>query len=181
MLSLVAAGIYVGVILSCLIALVASVLKRQAPGHWRVWALLAVFFAVLTVLRLLDQEEIWRDQLRDMARGSELYENRVGYQMPIVAGFVVLASFGAVAWLVKSFRTAIGRRNKAIVIAQVGALVMMITFALRMISYSPLDRFLYGPLKLNWIGDIGSSLLVAACALVYAWIVISEARWRQRG
>jgi hypothetical protein len=57
--------------------------------------------------------------------------------------------------------------------AQQGALVMPGTIGLRMLSFSMIDKLLYGPFKLNWIGDIGSAVLVGGCALAYCFIVIA--------
>ncbi|MEE4316996.1 MAG: hypothetical protein V2I74_08445 [Erythrobacter sp.] len=38
-----------------------------------------------------------------------------------------------------------------------------------------------GPLKLNWIGDLGSTALVAGCALYYLAIVLAPPRRRKPG
>jgi hypothetical protein len=73
-------------------------------------------------------------------------------------------------------RPARGRRNVAVVLAQLGALVVAGTIALRMLSFSMIDKLLYGPFKLNWIGDIGSAVLVGGCALAYSFIVIAPPR-----
>ena len=45
---------------------------------------------------------------------------------------------------------------------------------LRLISLSPVDALLYGPIKLNWIVDLGLGLSVVVSALAYVRIVGSR-------
>ncbi len=47
---------------------------------------------------------------------------------------------------------------------------------LRIISLHMIDRLLFGPLKLNWVFDIGSTLAVLAAALYYIAIVSGRKR-----
>lgn len=47
---------------------------------------------------------------------------------------------------------------------------------LRTISFSAFDRLLYGPLKLNWVGDIGAASLVLGAALFYIRVARDPAR-----
>ena len=44
---------------------------------------------------------------------------------------------------------------------------MIGVMVLRTISFSALDKLLYGPFKLNWVGDIGAALLVLGAAVFY--------------
>ena len=64
-----------------------------------------------------------------------------------------------------------GRRNIAVGVAATASGVMMVTIAMRIISLHAMDRLLYGPLKLNWIGDVGSSFFVIAAAIYYVMLV----------
>jgi hypothetical protein len=53
---------------------------------------------------------------------------------------------------------------------------MVLVMGLRVISYSPLDRLLYGPLKLNWVGDIGAAAVVLGAAGYYLHAVLRGGR-----
>jgi hypothetical protein len=48
---------------------------------------------------------------------------------------------------------------------------MLFLVILRVISLHMIDRLLFGPLKLNWIGDIGASLVVLGAAIYYMKLV----------
>jgi len=64
-----------------------------------------------------------------------------------------------------------GRRNVARLAAVLAACAMLFLMALRAISLHPIDALLYGPLKLNWIVDLGASFLVLGSAIHYTRIV----------
>jgi hypothetical protein len=49
----------------------------------------------------------------------------------------------------------------------IGITVMLGVILMRLISFHELDRLLYGPVRMNWVLDIGSALLVAASAVVF--------------
>lgn len=175
-LSFVAAGFYALVVIACLAAAFVALAKKQQLGRIYIWAGLAALFAVLIFLRLNDLEEIWRDQLRDMMRAEGAYEARRAYQLPLALGVITLIELAVFAWIVRSFRTAQGRRNVAVAVAQLGAFLMAGLIALRMVSLSLVDRMLYGPMKLNWVVDIGSATLVAGCAAYYVVVVLAPPR-----
>ena len=176
MLSLVAAAIYCAVVAPCLAATFVAVLRRQSLSHVATWGALALFFAALVYLRITNLEEIWREEFRVMMRAEGLYATRRAIQSPLAALILVLFALAVSAWIVRGYRPRPGRRNVAVAMAQLGALVMVGTIALRMVSFSLIDKFLYGPFKLNWFGDIGSALLVAGCAAYYTVVVITPQR-----
>lgn len=157
-----------------------AVSRQQQGSHARSWGLIALFFTLLVILRLFDLEELWRTELRDWSRASETYGDRKGIQLPLTIGIVVIAGIAAFAWVVRSMRMAQGRRNIALAAAQLGALAMFILIVLRMISFSTLDKILYGPAKLNWVGDLGATALVAGCAIFYVVVVRSPPRGRSQ-
>ncbi len=143
--------------------------------------MLAVLFGLLAVLRLLNFEELLRYELRQFLLATDAYENRRGIQGPIVMAIVVLAGAAGFFWIFKRFRAARGRRNLAVIVAQAAGFAMVGLVALRTVSFSALDSLLFGPLKLNWIGDIGASVTVAGCATYYAWIVVTSTSLSPRG
>lgn len=181
MLSLVAAAIYAGAVLLCLTAAFVAAWKRQVSGHIVRWGALAAFFAVLVFLRVTNLEEIWRDELRAMLRTGGYYGERRAIQAPVAAGLLIVFALAAQFWIARTYRALKGRRNVAVALAQLGAFVMLGMIALRMVSFSLIDRLLYGPLKLNWIGDLAATALVAGCALYYIVVVIAPPRQRKPG
>ncbi len=171
MLGFAAAGFYAVVVCVCLVALLSARGQQQMPGHARAWAALALLFAILVALRLFNVEEVLRADLRDWSRDSESYGQREGYQLPITIAIVVIFGLAAFAWVFRSLRNVHGRRSVALVTAEIGALGMLILMALRMISFNALDKILYGPLKLNWVGDLGAAAMVGGGAVAYTLIV----------
>ena len=70
LLSLAASGLYGCVLVVCLAAAITARGSRQLPGHVWTWLLLALFFAALIPLRLLEVEEAVRDSLRAAMRAE---------------------------------------------------------------------------------------------------------------
>lgn len=49
---------------------------------------------------------------------------------------------------------------------------MVMLLSLRIISMHQIDQLLYGPIKLNWLIDIGASLLAMGAEAIYIRVVI---------
>ncbi|WP_416227107.1 hypothetical protein [Qipengyuania sp. ASV99] len=180
MLSLAAAALYCLVVLSCLGAGYFARLHRQQGWHARSWSIIAVLFAVLVILRLFNIEEGLRADLRGWLRSADMIDNR-----RIVQGWIIAACIAAFAGLglLATYwinRRISGRRNIAVAIAAGASGIMIVTIALRSISLHAMDRLLYGPLKLNWVGDIGSSAAILCAAAYYIWLIRQMATARRR-
>jgi len=173
--SLAAAGLYGVVVLLCLMAAVTAGRQRQQSWHKTAWLAIALLFAGLALLRLYGVEEALRDDLRSLLYADGVYEERRKYQRPIAATVLALLALGIFVWIAIGFRKVHGRRNAAILVALASAFAMVGLLALRLISLSPVDALLYGPVKLNWIVDLGSALGVLASAGVY-FAVVSRSR-----
>jgi hypothetical protein len=171
LLSLAASALYAFVFLGCTGAAIAASRSRQAPGHRWTWLLLAVLFAGFAVLRIFEVEDLVRDAVRQSLRDDGDYSARRSVQGPIAAGMLMLVGVGAMAALYRWGRALHGRRNRARIFASLAALAMLLLIALRMISLHAVDALLYGPVKLNWLVDLGASLVVLGSAMSYAWIV----------
>ena len=171
MLSLVASSLYALVFLGCLVAAIAASRSRQAPGHRWMWLALALFFAGLAALRMLEIEDMVRDAMRQSMRDEGVYSERRSVQRPIVASLVVLVGAGGSLLLYRWGLGLRGRRNVARLAAVLAACAMLFLMALRLISLHAIDVLLYGPLKLNWIVDLGASFLVLGSAIHYTRIV----------
>lgn len=170
-LSLAASGLYGCVLVVCLAAAITARGSRQLPGHVWTWVLLALFFAALIPLRMLEVEEAVRDSLRAAMRAEGSYRERRDIQGPIVAAIILLSGAGALALLYRTARNVRGRRNFARVAALVAALAMLFLMTLRMVSLHAVDALLYGPVKLNWVIDLGASLTVLGAAGFYTRLV----------
>lgn len=166
-LSLSAAGLYVVVLGLCLFAAVTAQQYRQPFAHIRTWVVIALLFGCLALMRIGNIEELLRIMLRNELRDDGDYAGRRTVQQPlVVAAMMVFA--GLFLWgLWRQWRAAHGRRNMALFVAVAAVGAMMFVIALRIVSFHSTDYVLYGPAKLNWILDIGSSLTVLATAGYY--------------
>lgn len=170
-LSQAAAAAYLIVALLCGSAAGAAQRHKQRFWHKLVWLSLATLFATLIVMRLFEIEDQLREGLRQLLRASANYESRRTYQRPIAA-FVILiagASFGW--WFYRFARRIRGRRNIAVVTASLCGAGMFFLMALRVISLHAIDALLYGPIKLNWVTDVGITITVLATAAYYIKVV----------
>lgn len=169
-LSMIAAAGYAVVFFACLAASLQAGRSNAATRQVWAWTMIAVFFVLLAAMRASDLEETMRDILRDWLRENGNYKSRGVFQLPLTIG-IAFAVGGILVWLARKWRRVSGRRIKSLLVAVMGVFAMIGFVALRNISFSPFDKLLYGPLKLNWVGDIGSALLVLSAALYYAYVV----------
>lgn len=167
MLSLVASGVYACVLMMCLAAAWTAHSSRQMPRHAWAWLLLALFFAALISLRLFEVEEALRNSLRAALRSEGSYDQRRDIQAPVAAAIILLAAVTALGLLNRFARNLRGRRNLALAAALGAAFAMLVLIALRVISLHAIDALLYGPIKLNWVIDLGTSLIVLSAAAYY--------------
>lgn len=171
-LSIIAAGFYVMVAVSCGRA------GTMALQYRRSWIILGAVFVLLAASRMLSVEDILREGLRDMLRADELYEARRAIQWPIA--IVVLSVLAMVAvWRARTFAATRSRRGRTVRLAQFATYGMVGLIVLRMISLGPIDHFLNGPLKLNWILDMGFSLAVLLASTRYVTLSKSAGRVRR--
>lgn len=165
-----AAGLYGLVMLACLAACAHAARGRSPAAHVRNWAIIALVFAGLIMLRALNLEEMIRQDFRAMLRADNSYGDRRELQRPLVALVIVIAAPIAFLLLRRLVSQRHSRRELTISIAIMATLAMIGVLALRIISLHQVDALLYGPIKLNWITDIGASLAVLGAALRYVWL-----------
>jgi hypothetical protein len=170
-LSLIASSIYGLVLLSCIVAAVTAKDLRQPPSHMRTWLILAAFFLALAILRVLAVEEWLRDSLRAWLRESGSYRDRRSFQAPLAAALVCILAAAGGWYLYRLMRGLRGRRNVIQAICLMAVLAMLFLISLRLISFHAIDVLLYGPLKLNWVVDLGASLVVLGGAIQYVRVV----------
>ncbi len=171
LLNLSAIGLYALVVAACIGASIAAANFRQIPRHTWIWAGLAVFFLGVAGSRWWGIEVSLTEGLREFVRHEHRYAERRSFQKPLVAALLMLAAAIAFVLTYRARQLAEGRRNVAILIAVSASAIMLGLISLRIISLSMVDRLLYGPVKLNWVFDIGSTIAVLAAAGYYIVIV----------
>lgn len=158
MLNLAASFLYLCIALLCARASVAA--RRIGGRHALFWTFAAALFLALIAWRGLALEEHLRAMLRDVLRSDGVYGERRTFQRPVAAALLIgLIAVTALAW---RFRPAMSmaRPSETVRWAITGILLMAGLIMLRLTSFHQMDGFLYGPLRLNWLVDIGSSVLV---------------------
>ncbi|MEP3421313.1 MAG: hypothetical protein ABJN35_06240 [Erythrobacter sp.] len=180
MLSILAAAFYCVVVAACLVAAFTTKAQRQQPWHGKVWIAIAVLFAALVASRLLNVEEILRADLRAWLRDEGMLDGRRVWQGWLIAGAIFMFAAGGLFAAYRTFGGFKGRRNIAVALAGGAAGVMISIIVMRTISLHAMDRLLYGALKLNWVGDLGSSAAILAAAAYYVWLVRQPVRTKRR-
>ena len=165
LLGLTACFLYLGV---CAAAIAASRVSEKDRDR-KHWALIAGFFVLLAVLRGSGLEVAFTSAIRHNLMQDGLYENRRELQRPLAALAVVLISATLAFFFVKRpkrhGRAPVSKRAWARFWALIGVTLMCGVVLMRLISFHELDRYLYGPVRMNWVLDIGSSALIAFAAL----------------
>ena len=170
-LSLLAAALYLVVAATAAAAAVEALRHRQITWHLIIWAIIAAFFIGLAFARIYGFEEMLRGELRMMLYEGQTYEERRSLQKPLFAivFIIALSAIGGLAYFLA--RGVHGRRNIAAMIAIGCTGGLMFLAALRMVSLHSVDALLYGPLKINWLADMGMTIAVLACGIRYCLIV----------
>lgn len=166
---ILAAVAYGLALLACGYASVSAAKARLPQAHIRNWSLIALLFAGLIVLRAFDIEDSLRESFRAWLRDEGIYQDRRAYQRPMVAVLIAIAAplLFFLIYRIAHYRSALG--SIAINAAIFASFVMLGVLGLRVISLHQIDGLLYGPLKLNWFADIGSSMVVIGTAILYVW------------
>ncbi|RJY09464.1 hypothetical protein [Aurantiacibacter aquimixticola] len=166
-LSLVAIALYAGVAACAAGAAWTAITERQMRWHFRFWCIIAIIFTLLILLRAYGFEEATRDTLRTYLKASDLYASRRVFQRPAAAFLVIsIAGAGILAVRYLAVRNS-GRRDVLVSVSLTCSVLSLALLLLRILSLHSIDFLLYGPLKLNWVFDIGSSVLAAGSALAY--------------
>ncbi len=183
-LSIVAATYYIVVAAAC-------VLAGQKPT-WltgnAVWKIAVIFFLLLAAMRFAGAEDWLRDTLRHILGGvgsggqDRLSDFRRVFQLPMTFAIALLIVTVAV------WRTIVLRRGWAsyhdrlrnftwLAMVVMGGLVL-----LRIASLHVTDALLFGgffgPVRLNWIIDLGASTTVLICSVLAARLAARSDRDR---
>lgn len=131
------------------------------------WVGVAAAFLGLAAARVTSFEDVFREDARAILRESGRYASRQDIQIPLA---VLLSLAGAalavLAW--KSLpRTMLGASG-LVWISRWATLGFVPLMCARLVSLHAIDRVLYaGPIRLNWIIDIGLTLACASAATLY--------------
>lgn len=173
-LGLSAAGVYLVVMAACLAAALSGASRRQPHGHVRQWFLILGLFAVLLALRAFGLEDGLRRTVRGALWAGDAYASRRDIQRPVAAFVTIVFSAVAFAMTYRFAKGGLGKRNVALGLAGMASLVMVAVVTLRIVSLHQIDELLYGRLKINWIMDLGMSLVVLGSALFYVRLMQSR-------
>jgi len=166
-LDLAAVTFYTVVTVFCGWALWTAQPLREPKWHRIAWFALAILFAVMAGSRILGVEEMIRDTLRTAMREEGRYADRRQIQAVVVSTAILSIAAVAAFWAWRTGRHLRGRRNQTIIVAMAAGASLVVLMSLRIVSLHAIDRLLYGPIKLNWVADVGASLVVAIAAIVY--------------
>ncbi len=167
LLSLVAAGLYLIVLTGCLVAKKFAQQRQLPSWHSKVWLALVVLFASLMLMRFLNLEDVFRGEIREIAKAFSIYEQRRLWQAIFL---VMIASIGllVMAFVARRMLTSVqSRADRIVIVALSAGIGMLVLIGLRLISLHSIDVLLYD-FKINWAGDLGLSLLVCGSALIYS-------------
>jgi hypothetical protein len=170
-LSLAAAGMYMIVVTAVVLACVRAIALQQVPWHKFAWGAIAALFLGLVLMRIFSVEELVRSELRGKLYTEGVYENRRSLQAPLFVFVFAMATVIAGGLFNFVARGVRGRRNIAAIIAIGCTGGMLFLLALRLVSLHSVDELLYGTFKLNWVADLGLSLIVLGCAVRYVRVV----------
>ena len=180
LLGLVAALFYaVTAILAARAAMIARSSADAAQWHQRVWLVAVVLFVVCALSRLFGLEEGLRLMLRGELREERIYDVRREYQAAIASAIIIvagLATFAGAARVIASGVLRAGGRTRIALAAGCACAAMALLIVIRIVSLHMLDVLIYRGPRLNWIVDIGSTVIVGTLA----WLYVSRARHPKR-
>jgi len=170
-LSLLAAALYIGVALACVWAGRGHASDASVRAAARFWFLVAAVFIGMALLRAMAAEDTARDYLRAVLDQANAREWRRVMQIPLAVSLGLIAA-GLLAWMAKRLRQLRERPESRLrLIAGMALVAMMGLIALRIVSLHFTDWLLFsgmiGPIRLNWIIDLGASLTVLICAILH--------------
>lgn len=166
-LSLAAVGVYVVVAAGAAAAAVRAGSSRQAGWRPWVWAAVAIMFVGFAVIRAFGLEDAVQADLRSQLLLENRYDARRQIQGPLFAVIFIFSSAIAAGLFYYLVRGKPGRRDTLTLLAAGCTCGMIVLSALRTVSLHSVDALLYGPLKINWIADVGLSVAVLALAARY--------------
>lgn len=172
-LSLTGAALYLVVAGAAFVAARHSPPRANGFELRRNWLLVGAFFLLFALMRLLAVEDVLREFLRETLASLDLREGRRSIQLPLSLAAIALAAIGLFPILRRITRRGLTSSEAAIEWAWLAIAGMIALIALRLISLHAVDQLLFGPslgpLRINWMLDIGLSALAFSAAISFIW------------
>ncbi len=150
---------------------------RRPPSyqnHNGLWLVAALGMLGLSAIRFLALEDVLRGELRLAMASMDIHETRSAFQIPAVA--IVCALGLALIWFaLRRLRTKRASKLEiSVVVGKLALIGLIVLLSLRIVSFHAVDTILFtrflGPIRLNWILDIGLATALASAALGFASI-----------
>lgn len=170
-LSLAAAGFYLCVVLAALGAARASIRRGAPVRERRIWALAAGVFIALAAMRAIAAEDHLRGILRSALELAGARDARRAIQLPLSLAAIALAGLATIPLACRIVRRGWASPLAASDWAALALIGMAVLIGLRVISLHAVDGILFsaliGPLRINWLLDLGCAGITLAAALHY--------------
>ena len=167
-MSFAAIALYGAAIVAALSAARRSWLFARPPHDTKLWLAIAAVLFALVIFRLGNGEDLLRQNVRAWARASDLYAARRDWQAPFATAVLLIGAMaGFLVWR-RWQKTRVDKGQWALRIALLAIAAFLPLYALRLISLHITDALLYsGPVRLNWILELGICGAVLVCAIFY--------------
>ena len=166
-LSLAAAFFYGFVAFACLLADRASNRRPYRPAFG--WGAIAAVFALLAAMRFLAGEDILRAELREWIDYVGLQSERRAWQWPLTIAVLVMAGISGFATIRRMRSHGRDRSRRSLEWAWLATFAMLALLTVRIVSLHQADSMLFsrmfGPIRFNWVLDIGLSTVVLLAAI----------------
>ena len=179
-----------GAVFYALVVLASIFAARTAWRHHHVqirgmapfWIGSALVFAGLVAARVTLAEDRLRALLRLQLREAGSYDEREAVQLAASLAALAIAALFALWWGRGWVRSRGDPIRRMVRLAQLGIAGMVPLWGLRIASLHAVDRLLYsGPLRLNWIIDIGLAATVGLAAVLFVRHIRALDRLTARG
>ena len=176
MFNLLGSGLYFMVALTALLA--AVMVRGDRAGDRIHWLGIAALFIGFAASRWFQIEVGLSSMLRETIRSAGAYGERASWQAPATVVLVVLLF--ALGWyfIATWRRRSPGSRARAVFISRFAGIALLLFVGVRIASLHAIDKLIYsgGPIRLNYLIDLGLTGIVLAMAILYAY-----RSWQRRG
>lgn len=168
-LSLAGAVVYLLTAVAAAIAAVSADRRGRGNRDQLAWVLVLLAFVVFSAMRLVAAEEHLRSTLRTALELADARAGRRAIQLPLSLLALTLATLAAFPLVRRIAASGWASQHAARNWALLALLGMLGLIALRIISLHAMDAILFssliGPLRLNWLLDLGFTAVALLAAI----------------